>query len=295
MSFVLGACGGEAEHRPHQPPTRAPEGHSASDVRDIRDRRDRPASAEAPLDAASPTHPSDVAASPRETRDDPEESPASSSPTSLQDEPTSTIVCDRSCVGGTQDGDDLLTPIDREHGLRPEWSPEDLIGLQAPYIIDKGSPPNLLRKTAATALVELSDAAFAETGVRVNIRSGYRPFALQCSIFKGEIRNLGCAEATRASARAGFSEHQLGTTADLAIGWRRLPGDATIDAFLPANAHRYGWVLSYPAGSEATTGYKNEPWHYRYLGPKAALDLVQRSGPQRRLSTQEYLQLTAPR
>ncbi len=199
------------------------------------------------------------------------------------------VACDRDCVGGVLDGDDLRTPVDREHGLLPEWAPEDLVALNIPYVIPEGSPPNLLRSAAAEAFARLSDAAFAETQVRINIRSGYRTFALQCSIFRAEIRNLGCIEATRASARAGFSEHQLGTTADLAIGWRRLSGDASIDAFLNAHAHDYGWVLSYPDGAEQLTGYKHEPWHYRYLGPKAARDLVQSSGPIRRLSTQEYL------
>jgi hypothetical protein len=32
----------------------------------------------------------------------------------------------------------------------------------------------------------------------------------------------------------------------------------------------YGFALSYPAGTEATTGYSYEPWHYRYLGIEQA-------------------------
>ena len=213
----------------------------------------------------------------------------SSSDDTSDDTRDDTRECDRECVGGDLDGDDLRAPVDRHHGLRPSWSPDDLVALEGPYVIESGSPPNLLRKAAAEAFVELSDAAYAETGVRINIRSGYRTFALQCSIFRSEARNLGCAEATRASARAGFSEHQLGTTADLAIGWRRLSGDRAIDAFLDAHAHEYGWILSYPDGAEETTGYKYEPWHYRYIGREAAEELVRRSTGDRRLSTQEYL------
>ncbi|MEZ4380939.1 MAG: M15 family metallopeptidase [Nannocystaceae bacterium] len=204
-------------------------------------------------------------------------------------DPDDEATCERRCVGGDQDGDDLRTPVDRDHGLLPSWAPADLVALDPPYVIPEGSPPNLLRAPAAAAFVRLSDAAFAATGVRVNIRSGYRPFDLQCAIFRGELRRLGCVEATRSSARAGFSEHQLGTTADLAIGWRRLDGEAAIDDYLRAHAHEHGWVLSYPDGAEATTGYKHEPWHYRYVGVDAAADLVARSGPARRLSTQEYL------
>lgn len=198
-------------------------------------------------------------------------------------------LCDRRCRGGDLDGDDLLAPIDHEHGLRDTWEPTDLIALDPPYVIPEGSPPNLLRAEAARAFVALSDAAHAATGVRINIRSGYRPFDLQCGIFRLELARSGCDEAARSSARAGHSEHQLGTTVDIAIGWRRLDGLAPVDAYLAAHAHEHGWVLSFPEGSEPVTGVKHEPWHYRYLGPAAAADLVARSGPARRLSILEYL------
>ena len=38
------------------------------------------------------------------------------------------------------------------------------------------------------------------------------------------------------------------------------------DLWLSSNAHLYGFVQSYPKGKEHITGYKYEPWHYRYLG-----------------------------
>jgi D-alanyl-D-alanine carboxypeptidase len=37
-----------------------------------------------------------------------------------------------------------------------------------------------------------------------------------------------------------------------------------------ANAHAYGFALSYPAGAEHVTGYAYEPWHWRYIGPDHA-------------------------
>ena len=153
----------------------------------------------------------------------------------------------------------------------------------------------VVRRAAADAFVALSNAAFAATGVRVNIRSGYRSFALQCGIFRAEVARQSCVEATRSSARAGFSEHQLGTTVDVAVGWRRLDGTAPIDAWLRDHAHEHGWVLSYPEGSEAITGYKHEPWHFRYLGPDAARAHAERSGAGRRLTVEEFLGAYRPR
>lgn len=32
------------------------------------------------------------------------------------------------------------------------------------------------------------------------------------------------------------------------------------------NAHKYGFILRYPKGKENITGFKYEPWHYRYIG-----------------------------
>ena len=32
------------------------------------------------------------------------------------------------------------------------------------------------------------------------------------------------------------------------------------------NAHKYGFIMRYPENKEDITGYKYEPWHYRYVG-----------------------------
>lgn len=32
------------------------------------------------------------------------------------------------------------------------------------------------------------------------------------------------------------------------------------------NAHKYGFVQSYPAGKDSETGYQHEAWHWRYIG-----------------------------
>jgi len=36
------------------------------------------------------------------------------------------------------------------------------------------------------------------------------------------------------------------------------------------NAYKFGFILSYPEGMENITGYKYEPWHYRYVGKEAS-------------------------
>jgi D-alanyl-D-alanine carboxypeptidase len=49
--------------------------------------------------------------------------------------------------------------------------------------------------------------------------------------------------------------------------------NTTAFAWLSKNAHKYGFVLRYPADKVDTTGYKYEPWHYRFVGREAATEM----------------------
>ena len=88
---------------------------------------------------------------------------------------------------------------------------------------------------------------------------------------RGWVRTSGEAEAKRFSARAGHSEHQLGTAIDFkAAGggspWTQAFARSRHARWLAANAWRFGWIQSYPPGAETQTCYGAEAWHYRYVG-----------------------------
>ena len=53
------------------------------------------------------------------------------------------------------------------------------------------------------------------------------------------------------------------------------------------NAHLYGFILRYPKGKEKITGFKYEPWHYRYVGVKHAKMIYEGN-----LTLEEYLKTT---
>ncbi|HEU4756623.1 MAG TPA: D-alanyl-D-alanine carboxypeptidase family protein, partial [Agromyces sp.] len=38
-------------------------------------------------------------------------------------------------------------------------------------------------------------------------------------------------------------------------------------------AHRFGFILRYPADKQAVTGYQFEPWHFRYVGVDLAEEM----------------------
>jgi len=135
-------------------------------------------------------------------------------------------------------------------------------------------------------------------GARLAVQSAYRSYSTQRSTFAYWSRVSGYAAALRSSARAGHSEHQLGTTVDFrsyggsAPWYYRDWGTTRAGTWLRNNAWKYGFVMSYPRGKTSVTCYSYEPWHYRYVG-RAAAAAIHASG----LAPREYLwrQQTAPK
>ena len=166
----------------------------------------------------------------------------------------------------------ILSPVDKDHALPADYVPPTLVAIPVAYIAPGW--PGELRQDAVDALVRMLDDA-AAAGHDVRARSAYRSYATQETTFNLWVDQLGYDAAVKVSAMAGHSEHQLGTTADLtspAVGWDLLEsfGPTPEGQWLAANAHTYGFVLSYPAGAEAITGYSYEPWHFRYIGTAEA-------------------------
>jgi D-alanyl-D-alanine carboxypeptidase len=169
-------------------------------------------------------------------------------------------------------GVSLLIPVDKQRALPAGYVPPDLAALGAAYLAPGfgGS----LRSEAKDALERMLSDAFGQ-GHDIYVRSAYRSYAEQERTFAYWVSVLGEAEARRVSAEPGHSEHQLGTTADLTtaeVGYDLTEafGETAAGRWLTANAHLYGFALSYPAGGEPVTGYAYEPWHYRYVGPEHA-------------------------
>ena len=73
------------------------------------------------------------------------------------------------------------------------------------------------------------------------------------------------------SARAGSSEHQTGLAVDINTASSRANFQNTKEyKWLINNSYKYGFIERYPKGKTNITGYKYEPWHYRYVGIEAA-------------------------
>jgi LAS superfamily LD-carboxypeptidase LdcB len=134
-----------------------------------------------------------------------------------------------------------------------------------------------LRKEPAEALSDLNKAA-GKAGINLFVSSGYRTMSDQIKNVGSWSSILGAEGAKSMAAKPGFSEHHLGTTVDLLTaenGFNLLPSYEKTKLFnwLQNNAYKFGFTMSYTKGSEATTGYNYEPWHYRFVGIKLATEL----------------------
>jgi len=113
-----------------------------------------------------------------------------------------------------------------------------------------------------------------QDNVKIFVSSAFRSFDTQEAL-KGQYTVIyGAGTANQFSADQGYSEHQLGTTVDLittGIGGT-LSDFETTNAYtwLLNNAHRYGFVLSYPKNNSF---YIFEPWHWRFVGVDLAAHL----------------------
>jgi D-alanyl-D-alanine carboxypeptidase len=177
----------------------------------------------------------------------------------------------------TRSGNDLLVLVNKEYKLASTYTPSDLV-VVGDDVIRRGNS-YYLRSIVINDLKSLVNEA-KSNGIDLSIVSAYRSYNTQQSTYQYWVNyNGGCVScADKISARAGHSQHQLGTTLDFSsnevndsLGIRF--GDTQASEWLKANAYKYGFVISFPQGYEATTGYSYEPWHYRYIGKSNALEM----------------------
>lgn len=140
--------------------------------------------------------------------------------------------------------------------------------------------------TANAALQEMFAAAKAE-GLNLFVKSGFRSYSTQKTLYNNYVKRDGAAAADRYSARPGYSEHQTGLAFDINKANSSFEGSPEA-IWLAENCYKYGFIIRYPQGKETVTGYIYEPWHVRYLGVETAT-AVYNSG----LCLEEYLGITS--
>ena len=173
-----------------------------------------------------------------------------------------------------------LTVLVNKRNRLPEGYVPELEALGAAY--GSGS----LRPEAARAFRAMADAA-REEGIALRSVSAYRSFLHQQNTYDRYLKQYQQKTVDRFSARPGFSEHQTGLALDINAASGRAGFEATpAFAWLKEHCAQYGFILRYDQGKEAVTGYRFEPWHYRYVGQEIAQVCMEQG-----LSYEEYLAL----
>ena len=192
-----------------------------------------------------------------------------------------------SCPKPDKDYENLMfLALDQENGLPDiNYTPRDLVSLGE---ISTRKDICLVQEVKKSLTLMFESAK--EVGLSIKVTSAFRDYNYQENLYKNALKNN--PDPKKSVAKPGYSEHQLGTTADLSgssinfasasINFDNTPEDL----WLRENAYLYGFIKSFPYGKDGITGYKYEPWHYRYVGKDVAKK-IKNSG----LTLVEYLRL----
>jgi len=171
-------------------------------------------------------------------------------------------------VSAISNEDSLLALVNKYHQLSGDYVPYDLEVISSKCAISSGLK---LRKEAREHFEEMCmDASLL--GYKVLAASPYRSYDTQRKIYTNYSNRDGKDKADTYSARAGHSEHQTGLAVDIqgSTGTYSTFGNTKEFPWVRDNAHKYGFILRYTKETQYITGYKSEPWHYRYVGVEAA-------------------------
>ena len=184
--------------------------------------------------------------------------------------------------------DPYLVLVNKTHQLPPNW--EDIMQIDTVQN-SFGETIQIEHKTFENFL-DLRDA-LANEGIQIELDSVYRSAEDQQELWDFFLEKYGEDYTRQFVAVPGYSEHQTGLAVDIFIVKNgqviRENEDMVADKEDFAVIHRYlndyGFILRYPEGKEATTGYSYEPWHLRYVDSRD----VAKEITENNLTLEEYL------
>ncbi|MED4603579.1 M15 family metallopeptidase, partial [Paenibacillus validus] len=182
---------------------------------------------------------------------------------------------------------EIAVLVNKTSKLPEDYKPQDLVDPNVPFTFKEKLEKRKMRKEAAAALEKLFQAA-KDAGLPLAGVSAYRSHETQTALYNNYVKQEGEVKANKYSAKPGHSEHETGLAIDVAGSNGKCPAQdcfgATQEAkWLAEHAHEYGFIIRYPKGKEAITGYQYEPWHLRYVGVDLAKDIVKQG-----LTLEEY-------
>ena len=131
-----------------------------------------------------------------------------------------------------------------------------------------------------------------DDNITLKINNAYRSKDEQTQIFENKMNDYENEGYTKEKAYEqttltvqvpGYSEHETGLAIDFSNEGHYDENEKMWE-WLKNNAYKYGFILRYPEDKYEITKIDYEPWHYRYVGKKAAKDITNKN-----LTLEEYL------
>lgn len=137
-----------------------------------------------------------------------------------------------------------------------------------------------------------------KAGKSIMICSAFRAWDTQEYLYQNKIQRVmneqgldeekAAVEAATVVAVPGTSEHQIGLALDIVSSQYTNLDEGQMQTedqkWLIENCWKYGFILRYPEDRSDITGIVFEPWHYRYVGKKAAKEITEQN-----ITLEEYL------
>lgn len=167
--------------------------------------------------------------------------------------------------------------VNREHPLAADYIPKELVVCRFSFRAEMTDEKRMLCRTAADAAGRLFEYG-KSFGHHLAGISGYRSYQRQQEIYLMRLGRDSRERVEQYVARPGTSEHQTGLALDVSSETVNFEleesfGETPEGKWLFTYAPMFGFILRYPKGKEAVTGYRYEPWHLRYVGKELSLYL----------------------
>lgn len=198
--------------------------------------------------------------------------------------------------------DEYLILVNHTDPLSSSYIPNDLVQLTCATNPANPDPTyyqlrSVAEKALGVMMQAMKNSNIDGTLVSSSYRSYERQVYLMDNYIESTMRTEGLsyeeakAEVLKTLAIPGHSEHQTGLAVDFVQGTRSLTTDfekTSSFAWLSKNAHKFGFILRYPADKVDITGYDYEPWHFRFVGRTVASRIYEAN-----ISYEEYVALNS--
>lgn len=156
--------------------------------------------------------------------------------------------------------------VNKHRSLTEDYEPDDLVSIDEEYAADD---TQMGARIAVNAFISMYKAA-KKDGYDLVINSSYRSYQDQVDICDTYRELYGENYVNNFVAKPGFSEHQTGLSFDIGSKSSNIFAESKEYEWIQENAHKYGFIQRFPKQYESITGFRAEPWHYRYVGKKIA-------------------------